>query len=307
MELAVRHTGCFLSHVRVSGSLNVAPLRFALCADDYAMTPAVTRGIVEALDAGALSATSVMTTSRWWPGSVETLKRYRTRADIGLHLNLTMDRPLGPMPKLAPEGVLPPIGTYLRGKGNGLPLDELDAEIGRQIDAFIELFGTAPDHIDGHQHVQALPAIRRLILKNLDRRRLAGQLWLRDSTDQLVRILARGTTLKKALGLAWLGRGSAGDMHHHGYATNEGFAGFSDFQAGGDYGATFARYLVRPGCRHLVMCHPGHVDDELRRLDPVVETREQELAFLLSPDFRTLLARKGAELVRLSTLVRTAR
>ena len=48
------------------------------------------------------------------------------------------------------------------------------------------------------------------------------------------------------------------------------------------------------------MCHPGIVDDELRSLDPVVETREQELAFLLSSDFRSLLERRGARLAKLS-------
>ena len=48
------------------------------------------------------------------------------------------------------------------------------------------------------------------------------------------------------------------------------------------------------------MCHPGIADDELKSLDPVVETREQELAFLLSSDFRSLLERRGASLAKLS-------
>ena len=53
------------------------------------------------------------------------------------------------------------------------------------------------------------------------------------------------------------------------------------------------------------MCHPGYVDDALRRLDPVVDSRERELGFLLSADFRDLLRRKGATLVRLSTILAT--
>ena len=36
--------------------------KFALCADDFALSPAVTRGILEALAAGRLTATSAMTT-----------------------------------------------------------------------------------------------------------------------------------------------------------------------------------------------------------------------------------------------------
>jgi chitin disaccharide deacetylase len=48
-----------------------------------------------------------------------------------------------------------------------------------------------------------------------------------------------------------------------------------------------------------VMCHPGYVDDALRALDPVVETREQELRFLLSSEFDALLQGSGAHLRRL--------
>ena len=50
------------------------------------------------------------------------------------------------------------------------------------------------------------------------------------------------------------------------------------------------------------MCHPGHVDAELRELDPVTVTREQELAFLLSPRFEDMLAKKGLKLGRLSAV-----
>ena len=47
------------------------------------------------------------------------------------------------------------------------------------------------------------------------------------------------------------------------------------------------------------MCHPGHVDQDLRALDPVTVTREQELAFLLSPRFTEMLERRGLKLGRL--------
>ena len=277
------------------------PFPFSLCADDYAMTPAVSRGILEALDAGALTATSVMTTSPWWPDSAAALKPHATRADIGLHLNLTMDAPLGPMPTLAPHGKLPGIGGFLRGR-DGLPLEEIDAEIGRQLDAFEASFGCPPAHVDGHQHVHALPPIRSLLLRHLDRRGLRGRVWVRDSADRVSRILARRATLKKALGLAVVTRGFASEAKSGGFRTNDGFAGFSNFREA-DYGAAFERYLVAPGNAHLIMCHPGYVDDALRALDPVTDSREKELAFLLSPRFRDVMARHGATLRGLSASV----
>ena len=275
-----------------------SPFRFALCADDYAMTPGVSAGILEALDAGSLSATSAMTTSEWWPETAPLLKPHAGHADIGVHLNLTMGAPLAAMPTFAPRGVFPGIGQMLRlSRGDVLPLPEIAAEIDRQLDRFAEIWGTPPDHVDGHQHVQVLKPIRRLLLAALRKR--GWRPWLRDSGDGIVPILRRGTSLKKAAGLAFLASGFGEEAKRAGLRTNVGFAGFSDFDPREDYLSLLARYLTAPGPHHLVMCHPGHVDDALRRLDPVVGTRESELSILTSPAFKGLLAAKGATLARL--------
>ena len=158
----------------------------------------------------------------------------------------------------------------------------------------------APDFVDGHQHVQVLPGIAEILLAELSARGLAGKCWLRDSADRPRRIFARGKHWGKALTVAGLARGFRARARAAGFALNDGFAGFSDFDAGGDYGADFSTYLLAPGPRHLVMCHPGHVDDELARLDPVTASRERELAFLLSPSFLEIAAAAGARLKRWS-------
>ena len=240
---------------------------FSLCADDYAMTPGVSRGILEALDAGALTATSVMTTSPHWPASAAALAPHGAHADIGVHLNLTLGvAPLAPMPVLAPQGRLPDVRTLIRlQRARQLPLAEIATEIERQLDMFVSVFGRPPDHVDGHQHVQALRAIRPLVLAALTRR--GWQPWLRDSTDRVWRIPWRGSA-RKALVLSIIGEGFAGEVRRHGLRCNDGFAGFSAFDPTEDYAALFASYLRAPGPRHLVMCHPGVVDDELRRSRP---------------------------------------
>ena len=275
------------------------PFRFVLCADDYALSPAVSRGVREALSAGRLSATSVMTTQAGWPEEARPLAEAARRADVGLHFNLTLDRPLGPMPTLAPRGRLPSIAALMSASRKGaLPQAEIGAELARQLDAFEAHFGRPPDFVDGHQHVQILPGVREPLLAELARRGLAGKVWLRDSADRLGRALARGVELKKALGVAVLGRGFAPAARAAGFALNDGFSGFSSFDPARDYGGDFARYLKAPGARHLVMCHPGHVDAELARLDPVTASRERELAFLLSDAFTQALVRANARLSR---------
>ncbi|MGH6853102.1 MAG: ChbG/HpnK family deacetylase, partial [Methylocella sp.] len=273
---------------------------FCLCADDYALSPGVSRGILEALGAGRLSATSAMTTRPFWPKGAHELRQFRAKADIGLHLNLTLGSPLGSMPAFAATGRLPGISRVLKAaRRNELPEAEIGREISRQLDGFCEHFDAAPTFVDGHQHVQVLPQIRAKLFACLEEKGFSGKVWLRDSSDRTSRVLRRGVEMTKALGIAWLGRGFAKEAAARGFATNEGFAGFSAFDPGHDYAADFARYLRAPGRRHLIMCHPGHCDAELVAADPVTLSRERELSFFLSPAFTATLDRKHARLARL--------
>ena len=272
-----------------------------LCADDYALSPGVTRGILDALAKGRLNATCAMTNRPLWRESAGDVAAFADRADVGLHLTLTFGAPLGPMPGLAPSGELPKLRPLLKAARAGiLPRDEIRAEIARQLDAFEDAMCRPPDFIDGHQHVHVLPGIREALFEELARRGLAGRLWLRDSADRLPRILARRIELPKALILASLGRGFAAQAHRQGFHTNEGFAGFSAFDLRRNYGRDFARYLISPGLRHLVMCHPGHLDDDPSAGDEVREPRARELDFLLSDAFFPTLEKAGFSLRRWS-------
>jgi predicted glycoside hydrolase/deacetylase ChbG (UPF0249 family) len=278
-----------------------ASFSFCLCADDFALSPGVSRGILEALAAGRLSAASVMTTRPSWPQGARELRPFKTLADIGLHLNLTLGSPLGDMPAFAVSGQLPDIRQLVKAaQKKALPEDEIAREISRQIDRFYEYFGTAPAFVDGHQHVQILPQIRTALFACLEQRGLFGKIWVRTSADRPLAILWRGAGVAKALGIAWLGRGFAREAAARGFPANDGFSGFSAFDPGQDYAAAFARYLRAPGRRHLIMCHPGYCDEELAAADPVTLSREHELRFLLSPAFTDMLCRKGARLARLS-------
>lgn len=278
-----------------------SPLRpLALCADDYAFTPAVSAGVREALAAGRLTATSAMTTRPGWTEAAAPLKAVLGGAEAGLHLTLTVGAPLGAMPRLAPQGALPPVGALIKQAFAGrLPREEIAAEIERQLDAFEAAFGVPPAFVDGHQHVHALPGVRDAFLDALARRGLAGRIWIRDSADSLGRALRRGVEMRKALTVAALARGLRAAARARGFATNRGFAGFSSFDPDRDFGADFARYLVAPGSAHLVMCHPGRVDAELAALDPVTASRPRELDFLLSPEFPARLAEAGMVLAPL--------
>ena len=256
--------------------------RVILCADDFGMAAGITQGIFELADAERLSALSAMVTFSRWTEDARRLALIRAKVAVGLHLNLTLGRPLGSMPGLAPEGVLPPVGTLVRRAVLGqIDQQEIAAEVARQLDLFERATGCPPDHVDGHQHVHALPAVRRGVLDALAAR--FGQTprpLIRDPADTSVAIVRRGGERLKAASIALLAAGFRAQAHRHGFPTNTGFSGFSAFDPATSYRAELDAALRLTGPGHMLMCHPGYWDAELRALDPVVERRSQELEVL---------------------------
>ncbi len=273
-----------------------------LCADDFGLSDGVSRGIVELAEAGRLSATGAMTNMPGWRRMAPDLRPLKGRIGIGLHLNLTTGSPLGAMPHLAPSGTFPRLKELLAGAiRRRLPEAEIRAEIARQLDAFVEAHGEPPAFVDGHQHVHVLPGIRRALLRELLERGYAGGVWLRDPSDRTSAILGRPIGRSKALIVKSLARGFARDAEAAGLRTNKGFSGFAPLDLSVPATRVFEDAFSRLGKAHAVMCHPGYADDELRGLDPAVESRPEELTYLKSDAFRDMLEGRGIGLAAAPT------
>ncbi|CAH1654124.1 putative Chitin disaccharide deacetylase [Hyphomicrobiales bacterium] len=256
---------------------------FILCADDFAMTEGISRSILELIGRGKLTATGAMTNRPHWRRLAPELAAFSDRADLGLHLNLTCAAPLSAMPRLAPDGTLPGLKDVARAAAaSATARAEIATEIARQLDAFEDAMGCPPDFVDGHQHVHVLPGVRRTLLDHLARRYPAGSLYVRDPADRATAIRARGVATGKALVIAGLAAGFRSAALRRQLRVNRGFSGVAPFDPQRDFGADLGRFLIQPGPLHLVMCHPGFVDDELSRLDPVTATRPIEHAALIA-------------------------
>ena len=267
----------------------------ALCADDYGLAPGVGEAIRELIAAGRLSATSCMTGSPHWPAEARLLRPLRGAADIGLHLTLTDQAPLGPMPALAPRGRLPGLGRLIAlALSRRLDLAEIAREAERQLDSFEAEFGAPPDHLDGHHHVHALPGVREVVV-DLARRRLPPGAWLRYCDETPRAALRVGVATPRALLISALGAG----LRSSGLPGNTSFRGVRSFRERAPYSALFRRFLVGVEPRGLVMCHPARVDDALRAADPVCAQREEERSFLAGEDAPRALGEAGLRLARL--------
>ncbi len=277
-----------------------APLpAITLCADDYGLAPGVSDAILALIDMGRLQATGCMTGSPHWPHAAPLLRALGDKADVGVHLTLTDQAPLGPMPDLARDGRLPSLPQLLkRALARRLDRAEIAAELERQLDAFEEHFGRAPDFLDGHHHVHQLPVIGEVVL-DLWRRRLGGRGWVRSCAEPLAAILCRGVDPFRASVISTLGLGFRRRLQSAGVPHNTSFRGVYDFSGRVPFAHLFRRFTDAPGPRALMMVHPGRVDDALRAADTLTDQREVEFRFLASDACALSLAERGISLRRL--------
>lgn len=275
------------------------PPTLTLCADDYGLAPGLGLAIRALIAQGRLQATGCMTGSPHWPAEAALLKPLDGLADIGLHLTLTDQAPLGSLPDLAPQGRLPSLGVLLKRSLTGrLDRAELAAELERQLDAFEAAMGRPPDFLDGHHHVHQLPGVGEAVL-DLWRRRMGRRGWVRNCAEPPAAILRRGVSPLRALVISRLGRRFAARLRAEGVPHNESFRGVYDFSGREPFDRLFTRFTSRLRGRTLMMVHPGLVDEALRAADSLTGQREVEYGFLASEDCARSLAGRGITLARL--------
>jgi len=176
--------------------------------------------------------------------------------------------------------------------------EQVEAEAAAQIRK-LQAAGIAVTHVDTHKHVHMFPQILRPLLRAaascgvgairnpfepVRLNHFAGRpaLWKRGSEVAILRGLARG--FRRA-------------VQDAGLTTPDGTLGI---MATGSWGERVLRYVVEnlgEGTWELV-CHPGYVDDDLRRIKTRLrESRVKELEILTSPVSRKLLESNGIELI----------
>jgi chitin disaccharide deacetylase len=269
-----------------------------LIADDFALTDGVSRGIVRLLEHRRLSGTGAMTNRPHWKKWAYALCDLSSSQQTGLHLNLTTGAPLTRMQTFAPSGSFPSLSTVLKKAiWNQIPTYEIRLEIDAQLTEFEESMHRPPHFIDGHQHVHGLNGIAQVLLAAIaDRYSSDERPWIRNPGDKVRSIVKRRLQFRKAFAVSWLVRGLAMHCKRAGLNTNNSFAGFSSFDPARNFSIDFSSYLLAASEWHVVMCHPGEIDSELSRIDQVIETRQQELDFLLSEHASEAIERAGLEL-----------
>ncbi len=272
--------------------------RIWLCADDYGISPAVNRAIRDLIERGRLNATSAMLAGpaigRDEVSALKSAAAKSARCAIGLHVTLTAPfRPLTMHFAPVDGGIFLPFPKLFRaGLFRRLDPEVIRTEILVQLKTFGELFGRAPDFVDGHQHVQLFPGVRDGFLAAV--KEAAPKAWVRQCGR--VQPLLQRLRAPKALVLDLLSAQFRRRAAHANVAFNPGFAGAYDFSRQRDFASLMKTFLQGLPDEGVIMCHPGSVDDVLVSLDPLTVQREREYAFLGGADFPYLLSANNATL-----------
>ncbi len=168
------------------------------------MNPAVTEGILQGFEQGLLTSTSLLSNApdaaraldRWRQlesrrrqGSLASMAR-RERLqdpaqpfDLGIHLNLTQGRPLTgsryPAALLDASGCFPGIfGLFRRLRGHHVPMVgresaamAIEEELTCQVQFMLDR-GHRPTHLNGHQYIEMLPVVGRVVESLLEKFRI---------------------------------------------------------------------------------------------------------------------------------------
>lgn len=263
--------------------MNNQLIPITLCADDYAQNTAINDGILDLLEKKRLTAVSCFSTAPGWKQAAPALLSYGAQTDVGLHFNLTEGFGVEKTPGLR--------SVIVRSLLRGMKPREVKQIIDRQLDAFEDAIGHAPDFIDGHQHVHQLPGVRQVLLQVMEKRYPDKAIWVRNTVPADPAWRGKPQLLK-LLG----GQVTADHLRYEDVPTNDGFGGVYGFDRA-DYDACFQDWLkaARPGM--LIMCHPAtavHSHDEIAR------QRVVEHGFLGSYDCVRVLEQAHVRLAKLS-------
>lgn len=256
-------------------------------ADDYGRSPNISRGIREAHRNGIVTSTTCMMNIPTTAQDVTLAMEETPRLGMGVHLVLTMGRPI--LPRASVPTLVDADGNHFKynpfiANLPRLKMDEVKAEWRAQIEAFTKAAGRKPDHLDSHHHSSYF------------------------STDLFRAMLEiaqeYGCPIRNpaAHGSNPMGMQIYPLMQEFKIRTTDSI--FTNFY---DDGATKEDLLniielIEDGKTYELMCHPGHVDEAFANESIYNFQREREWKIVTDPEVKQAIAAQNIELINFANL-----
>lgn len=231
--------------------------RLIINADDYGRTPGVSAGIRKAHRDGIVTSTTAMMNMPGIEPALHQAMRECPELGLGVHLVVTSGRPLLPacqVPSLTNGGNEFPSLALQKPRLAQIELGQLRAEWLAQVEAFVQITGQRPDHLDSHHHFSYLsPQFFGLMLE------LAGELHCAVRTIQpLFSPLEQGESSDLTQTWEYLPR----LLKSHAIPHPDHFLGTFYDQTSTLEHLTILLNRLPEGSSEL-MCHPGYADQTL--------------------------------------------
>ena len=248
----------------------IRPSNFQLIADDYGLGELHNQAICKLLSIGAIDGSSVMIELCSTAAAHELLVAKSQDQKIGLHFNLTYPTKSFSDPASRNSLML------------SLPLcigcAEVKLRLEQQWQLFIELFGFAPDYIDGHEHVHQFIGVQGVV---------AGFAKSKSVPVRSTKLLPPVNGLKNRV-IDLLGRTFKRKAHSLGVATNDWFLGVLPLNRPLEAEIELRDQLVsayqfakdNPSQTLTMMVHPGSAEDSSQVEGHAAEMRSVEYRVL---------------------------
>jgi chitin disaccharide deacetylase len=264
--------------------------RLIINSDDYGRTPEISRGIRAAHLNGVVTSTTCMMNIPSTASDVAIALKETPELGMGVHLVLTMGRPI--LPREAGSSITDENGNFfkldkLMERVSEFDADEVKREWRAQIEAFVKAAGRKPTHLDSHHHSSYFtPGLFRRMLELAQEYDCAIRFpFTHDISSELEETNRHIPTLLEE------------------FNPRRPDAFLVNFY---DEGATQEK-LVRlidqldEGTSEI-MCHPGYVDDAFVKESVYNKQRERELKILTDPSIKEAIQSNGINLVTFAEL-----
>lgn len=241
-------------------------------ADDCNLTPAVTRGIVEAHHQGIVSSTTFLVNLDCRERDILMLKK-TDGLGVGLHLNVTLGKPVSASSQiktLLSESRFKRPSEYLKKHPKA---SEVYLEYTNQIKKFKRVFGCLPTHLDTHHQLHDHPFFMRVLARVATEHKLP----VRRSALMHKKNHSAFAVRKKLQTTDYL----AGDLDARNYWRKTALLK--------------TLKTLRPGVTEI-MCHPARVDKTLMKISSFNADREKELRVMTDEAVIKQIKKTGIEL-----------
>jgi len=272
-------------------------------ADDFGLSPGVNRGILSAFRDGVVTSTTLLANMAGFEDAVA-IARDNPDLPVGIHLSLVWGRPVSDparIPTLVDrEGRLSRSAGALgvRAMLGRLSVGQMKIEFASQVRKVLDA-GLTPTHLDTHKHIHVLPGITAALVSVAEEFGIRKVRYPRErSPGSRGRRRPPSSAVKRGV-VALLCRRAEAELA--GLKTTDHFVGIADSGCLDVQALCFILGNLDEGVTEL-MCHPGHVDDQMKRYVAHPGRWEAELAALKDSSVRAYTESDSCRLMHFGDL-----